>query len=177
MEKGREIRIDQYGNAVLSVSEGKQVLLYGNDITGAIIDDPVEVSMFNANSEKVLGTESKLCGPVTLDIDENTYHQIHASTWHIPDKYKEIDVKQYLLNKCKSDNATRRVETEYKMFEERELLPLLRFLIFLVDHMRENRIVWGVGRGSSVASYCLYLIGIHKVDSIAYELPIEEFLK
>jgi DNA polymerase III alpha subunit len=43
--------------------------------------------------------------------------------------------------------------------------------------MRENDIVWGVGRGSSVASYTLYLIGVHKIDSIKYELDINEFLK
>jgi DNA polymerase III alpha subunit len=177
MDKGREIRIDQYGNAVLSVLEGRQVLLYGNDIEGAFIDDESEVADFNRNSERVLGTESKLAGPVTFDVDEETYHQIHASSWSIPDKYKDIDVKSYLLNKCTSEKTTNRVEKEYAMFEERGLIPLLRFLIFLVDYMRAKRIVWGVGRGSSVASYSLYLIGIHKVDSIGYELPIEEFLK
>jgi DNA polymerase III alpha subunit len=177
MDKGREIRIDQYGNAVLSVIEGRKVLLYGNDIEGAYIDDPKEVEDFNANSERVLGKESKITGPVTLDIDEETYHQIHAESWSIPDKYKSIDVKEYLLNKCKTHKAAERVRKEYQMFEERGLIPLLRFLIFLVDYMREKRIVWGVGRGSCVASYSLYLIGIHKVDSIGYELPIEEFLK
>jgi DNA polymerase III alpha subunit len=34
-----------------------------------------------------------------------------------------------------------------------------------------------VGRGSSVASYVLFLIGVHKIDPIKYELPIEEFFK
>jgi DNA polymerase III alpha subunit len=43
--------------------------------------------------------------------------------------------------------------------------------------MRSNNIVWGVGRGSSVASYVLYLLGVHKVDSIKYGLDIREFLK
>jgi DNA polymerase III alpha subunit len=38
-------------------------------------------------------------------------------------------------------------------------------------------VLWGVGRGSSVASYCLYILGVHKVDSIKYELDIHEFLK
>ena len=47
----------------------------------------------------------------------------------------------------------------------------------LVDVSKENNIVLGVGRGSSVASYILYLLGIHKVDSLAYNLDIKEFLK
>jgi DNA polymerase III alpha subunit len=43
--------------------------------------------------------------------------------------------------------------------------------------MRDNNIVWGVGRGSSVASYVLYLLGIHKIDSIKYNLSPDEFFK
>jgi DNA polymerase III alpha subunit len=50
-------------------------------------------------------------------------------------------------------------------------------LIYIIDTMRKNNIVWGVGRGSSVASYILYLLGVHKVDSVKYNLHIEEFLK
>ena len=63
------------------------------------------------------------------------------------------------------------------MFEERKMMNVLRFLIYLVDTMRKNKIVWGVGRGSSVASYVLFLIGIHKVNSLKYNLDIKEFLK
>jgi DNA polymerase III alpha subunit len=63
------------------------------------------------------------------------------------------------------------------LFQERNMFDLLRFLVYIVDVMREHDIVWGVGRGSSVASYVLYLIGIHKIDSIFYDLDIEEFLR
>jgi DNA polymerase III alpha subunit len=48
---------------------------------------------------------------------------------------------------------------------------------YIVDTLRANNIVWGVGRGSSVASYVLHLIGVHKIDSIKYSIPIEEFFK
>ena len=61
-----------------------------------------------------------------------------------------------------------RVCEELKAFEERGMEDLLRYMIYLVDFMRENDIVWGVGRGSSVASYVLYLIGVHRIDSIKY---------
>ena len=54
---------------------------------------------------------------------------------------------------------------------------LLRYMCYLVDFMRENNIVWGVGRGSSVSSYVLFLIGIHKVNSIQYDLDYKEFLR
>ena len=57
------------------------------------------------------------------------------------------------------------------------MIELLHFMKYLVDTLRKNNVVWGVGRGSSVASYILYLIGVHKVDSIKYNLDINEFLK
>jgi DNA polymerase III alpha subunit len=57
------------------------------------------------------------------------------------------------------------------------MIIVLKAMKYLVDTFRENNIVWGVGRGSSVASYALYLIGVHKVDSVKYELPITEFFK
>jgi DNA polymerase III alpha subunit len=70
-----------------------------------------------------------------------------------------------------------RVTEELTLFAQHNMIPLLKYLKYLVDTMRKNNIVWGVGRGSSVASYCLYLIGVHKIDSIKYSLDIKEFLK
>ena len=70
-----------------------------------------------------------------------------------------------------------RVEEEMKLYNSFNLHNVLRFLIYLIDTMRAHGIVWGVGRGSSVASYVLYLIGVHKVNSIKYKLDIHEFLR
>ena len=66
---------------------------------------------------------------------------------------------------------------ELEAFTRRGMHTLLRYMIYLVDFMRENNIVWGVGRGSSVASYVLYLIGVHRIDSIQYDLDWREFLE
>jgi DNA polymerase III alpha subunit len=63
------------------------------------------------------------------------------------------------------------------MYQERNLFDLLRYLKYLVDTMRQNQIIWGVGRGSSLASYVLYLMGIHRIDSMLYELDPAEFLR
>jgi DNA polymerase III alpha subunit len=43
--------------------------------------------------------------------------------------------------------------------------------------MQANRMIWGVGRGSSVASNVLYLLGVHRIDSMFYELDSREFLR
>ena len=66
---------------------------------------------------------------------------------------------------------------ELTMFEERGLFPVIQILIYIVDTMRKHSLVWGVGRGSSVASYVLYILGVHKINSLKYNLDIKEFLK
>lgn len=174
------MRTDKYYNPILTVEEGKRALLYGHDIEGAAFDDEAEVQKFVENSKKVLGEECWIFEDYLLDSSNRSledYHEGRTSRWDIPAKYKEIDVKEYLLDKCLTDEEIERVELEFAMFEERGLIPLLQFLLFIVDYMRDNDIVWGVGRGSSVASYSLYLMGVHKVNSLRYDLPIEEFLK
>lgn len=174
------MRTDKYYNPILTVEEGKRALLYGHDIEGAAFDDKDEVLKFVENSKKVLGEECWIFEDYLLDSSNRSledYHEGRTSRWDIPAKYKEIDVKEYLLDKCLTDEEIERVELEFAMFEERGLIPLLQFLLFIVDYMRDNDIVWGVGRGSSVASYSLYLMGVHKVNSLRYDLPIEEFLK
>jgi len=63
------------------------------------------------------------------------------------------------------------------LFKSHAMMDVLQFLKYMVDTLRENNIVWGVGRGSSVASYVLYLLGVHKVNSIKYNLDPTEFLR
>ena len=99
------------------------------------------------------------------------------SNWFIPDEYKDLDIAEWLLNQCKHEHEMQRVGQELLLYMERDLFMLLRYLKYLVDTLRQHNIVWGVGRGSSVSSYVLYLIGIHRIDSIFFDLDIEEFLK
>jgi DNA polymerase III alpha subunit len=84
---------------------------------------------------------------------------------------------EMLYGMCTTQEQKDRVELELELFIQHGMLDLLFYLKYLVDTMREHKIVWGVGRGSSVASYVLYLIGVHKVDSLKYKLDIHEFLK
>ena len=125
----------------------------------------------------------------TPDFGTDKYNKALAENWFMPDKYKTLDVAQWLFAKVMEEKQTVgvdfiynsdewiRVEQELVEFENREMIPLLQFMIYLVDFMRENGIVWGVGRGSSVASYVLYLIGIHKINSIKYNLDYKEFFR
>ena len=97
--------------------------------------------------------------------------------WHMPEKYYQINVLQWLLDKCQNDEEKLRVQMEYNLFEKKKFIRVLQFLIYFVDTLRANNMVWGVGRGSSVASFCLFLIGVHKINPMLYNLDITEFLR
>tara|TARA_B100002019_G_scaffold293429_1_gene320957 strand:+ start:7705 stop:8226 length:522 start_codon:yes stop_codon:yes gene_type:complete len=115
---------------------------------------------------------------IPLDVDQKTFDSVCQSEWFMPDEYKELDVVAHLYSLCDGDDERfHRVNEELSAFQSREMFNLLRYMIYLVDFMRKNNIVWGVGRGSSVASYVLYLIGVHRIDSIKYNLDWREFLR
>jgi DNA polymerase III alpha subunit len=141
-----------------------------------LCDPSDDVDKFNAAMEEQ-GLD-KLQKYIPLDVDQKTFDSVCQSEWFMPQEYKELDVYTFVMNKAGDDLAElERVEEELAQFKVRGMNNLLRYMIYLVDFMRENDIVWGVGRGSSVASYVLYLIGVHKIDSIQFGLDWREFLR
>jgi len=105
------------------------------------------------------------------------YSYKDANNWWMPEEYQTLDIEQYLLNLITTPQQRERVYAELEEFKNREMLPMLQFLVYMVTELKHNNILWGVGRGSSVSSYILYLIGVHKIDSIKYNLDYKEFLR
>jgi DNA polymerase III alpha subunit len=101
---------------------------------------------------------------------------IDSNQWNIPHDYQTIDIEGFVIAQCPKQNYDR-VIIELNLYKKHNMIPVLKAMKYIVDTFRKNNIVWGVGRGSSVASYVLYLIGVHRIDSIKYNLPIDEFFK
>ena len=114
---------------------------------------------------------------IPLDVDEKTFDGALQSEWFMPDEYKNMDIYSYLEQRCEDTDEVVRLDEEFIEYDKRGMMPLLCYMVYLVDFMRKNNIVWGVGRGSSVASYVLYLIGVHKINSIQFDLDWREFLR
>jgi len=104
------------------------------------------------------------------------FDKICQADWFIPEEYKNLDIEGFLVHVCPKENYQRLIE-ELQEFRARNMLDLLRWLKYFVDTCRANNVVWGVGRGSSVASYVLYLIGVHRIDSLKYKLDWRDFLR
>lgn len=172
------MKYDKFGQAYTTTEELCE-LLYR--------DPAVDLSRFLVEDWDQYNTSVKLTysdlpqvqeyHPLPPDCDIDAFHQMQQSTWHMPAEYLQLDIAKYLLDLCKSEVELQRVGQELLLYQERDLFNLLRYLKYFVDTMRANLVVWGLGRGSSVASYVLYLLGVHRINSIYYDLPIEEFLK
>ena len=169
------ILLDKYSRQVLSENQAVE-MLYADpalDVTNLFLEDG---DQFNRASKK-LHLNMFITQLDEIGVDVAQYHKQNQNNWHMPEKYKQLDIAEYLLKLCTTDAELQRVGTELLLYQERNMFDLLRFLVYIVDVMREQDIVWGVGRGSSVASYVLYLIGVHKIDSLYYDLDIAEFLR
>lgn len=164
---------DQCGRAILNDEGILELIRRNQSLDGIIVEDSEEVQQYNAHSQNKLiiyNDEMKAQSKEEFD-------WINTHVWMTPSEYTNINLHKYLIDKCKTEIERNRVEYELSLYQELDLEPLLRHLIYLINHFRKNNIVWGVGRGSSVSSYILFLIGVHKVDSIKYHLDINEFLK
>lgn len=160
-----------------------QIILSENDLCDLYLKNP------DLTLKKVL-SDMDITFPLSLDINPKPqiikyvkpnsleeFDNNNQNNWLMPDNYKNMDIAKYVLEQCKTDAELQRAGQELLLYQERNMFPLLQYLKYLVDVMREHKIVWGVGRGSSVASFVLFLIGIHKINSLYYDLSIDEFIK
>lgn len=168
---------DKY-EVVVTEDDMLNLIYQGKDVQHIVVEDPGWVEKYKKVSA-LFDIPTTLTYDVESKMDSKEYISdcVAEHNWHIPQEYIELDIHDWLIAKCKTDEERARVNFEYKEFEKRNMIPVLKFLMYFVDTMRNANLIWGVGRGSSVASYILYLMDIHKVDSLKYDIPINEFLK
>ena len=170
------MKYDQYGQTYTTSNELCD-LLYKNpelDISLFQVEDSLEYNRSVADLHAELDLLDSYHS-ISQTVEE--FDRVLQRNWRMPKEYKELDIAAYVLGLCKEEHELQRVGEELILYQERDLFDLLRYLKYLIDTLRKNNIVWGVGRGSSVASYVLFLIGVHKIDSLYYNLNIDEFLK
>jgi DNA polymerase III alpha subunit len=172
------MKTDQYGQMIFDQDDLCNFVMQGQDVTRLelMVDKTVDFEL----AATVLEDPGNLLlwsFPVDSNQSLIEFDTEQQRNWHMPDEYKQLDIAEHVLSLCRSDAELQRVAQELLLYQERDLFHLLRYLKYLVDLMRENNLIWGVGRGSSVSSHVLYLLGVHRIDSIHYNLDIAEFLR
>ncbi len=171
------MKTNMYGQTILSSDNLRELLLQGKNIGHLNVVNDEEIELYNQYQSHLLNHATVFLDAPEEILTFDEFHEQKSEEWLFPAEYQKIDVHKWLLDRCKSHTEIERVNEEYLLYEERNLIMLLRLFIYLVDYLRENKFIWGVGRGSSVSSYILFLIGIHRVDSIKYGLDIRDYLK
>jgi hypothetical protein len=171
------MQLDKYNRRII-VEKDLINLLYNApavDLLHVYLDDP---TTHNNAIDLNYSELSRIQQLKSIDVDPTLWHKQNQQNWFMPDEYKKLDIAAWVLEQCNgNENELQRCGQELLEYAARDLLPLLQYLKYLVDIMRANDIVYGVGRGSSTASFVLYKIGMHRINSITYQLPIEEFFK
>ena len=162
----------------ISVTEQEAFLaLYSGKITSLKNVYVDEVDQYN-QSQAVNADKIPNLSLMADHIDDSAlWDRQNQNSWFMPEEYKNFEIVGFLLNQTTNEEEYQRVVEELELFYQYDMIDLLKYIKYLVDTMRSNNILWGVGRGSSVASYILYLIGVHKINSLKFRLDIREFLK
>jgi DNA polymerase-3 subunit alpha len=170
---------NKFGQLVFSESDVYSLLMQGREIdklTNVTVDTTIDVDQLITTFDDIKSLTTWKT-PVNENRSIEEFHLHQQLNWHMPDEYNQLDIAAYILSLCSTESELQRVGQELLLYQERDLFGLLRYLKYLVDVMKTNHIIWGVGRGSSVASYVLYKMGVHRINSMYYELNPEEFLR
>jgi len=172
------VKINSYGQVTINEDELLESIYAGRikDLADVYIDDLKIIEKYNQsrdiNADRIPALNALLDPKISI----KEFDKINQNNWFMPKDYCP-NLIEYLYGLCTTDEQRDRVSLELELFVKNNMMDVLFYCKYLVDTMREHKILWGVGRGSSVASYVLYLIGIHKIDSLKYNLDIQEFLK
>ena len=169
-----KMKIDQYGQMIFGEQDLVDQIMQGNrELDGYIVDPSAKLSQ----AISVLERMPVLVEHVDQDISVEEFDRGCQQKWHMPESYQQLDIAELVLSMCDTDSELQRCGQELLLYQERDLFNLLRYLKYLIDVMTHNQVIWGVGRGSSVASYVLYKLGVHRIDSLHYDLDPTEFLR
>lgn len=138
--------------------------------------DSEEIQLFNqqvAEAERLLTDADE---PIRLDM-----------SWRLPESYKSIDIGEDVRAALAKNiqrlgyseelqvQAHERIELELAEIKRRGMIEFMATIMYVLAVFREKGVVWGVGRGSSCASYVLFILGLHSVDALKHQIPLEEF--
>lgn len=169
---------NQYGQVLVNEQEAFTAILEGKipNLLDVYLDDETVIEQYNKSRSINADRIPELCILQEPTISIKEFDKENQKEWFMPDNYFP-NLVEWLFEQCQTDDQAIRVSQELELYIQYGMMGLLHYIKYLIDTMRKEGIVWGVGRGSSVASYVLYLIGVHKVDSLKYNLDIREFLK
>lgn len=172
--ENRKLRFD--GVSIVSPEQVAEMLLLGakpHQLRVTHLDEDIEA--FNDNVPD---------DPISVDVGEPVKLDF---SWKLPEPYLSMDLRATIVARAVDrllqlnypDDvqlaASERIQAEFEEIERRGMVEFMKTIIYVLDVFREKGVIWGVGRGSSCASYILFILGLHSVDCIKYNVLMGEF--
>jgi len=149
------MKINDYGQVEISAEEAFQSLYTAKikNLDGVYISNEQDRNQFNLARETNADRFGDLVSLVLPEATIEEFDQDNQQQWFMPEEYKQLDIVEFLLDKTQNETQYQRVVQELELFAQHNMIDVLKYIKYLVDTMRKNNIVCGVGSGSSVASY------------------------
>ena len=97
--------------------------------------------------------------------------------------YDESDLKKIIdgislpRDNTNSKLHNERLQKELDYFNNNNLNYIIVKMYSLIKQFKEDNVIWGVGRGSSCACYIFYLLEVHDINPIKFDIDFREFSK
>ena len=169
----RALRYD--GVSIISPAQVARHLLMGvPPAMLRLVEHDADTERFNEEADEPLA----LAGPEPVKLKFG---------WKLSAEYAHLNIEEYFISRGvdhilkagytadQQVEAMQRISNELTQVHQRGMVEFVRTVIYVLDTFRQHNVLWGVGRGSSCASYLLFLAGLHVVDCIKYDVPMAEF--
>lgn len=164
------------GTSEISSNDILNFIMLNPNVPICVDEITPEIKQYN----KFVKKEEKICIKESNNITEKVWKietEINVEDFVLDKFEKEISDNNWGITSPNVIKRAERVSQELKAFKKHNLMNLLRVLIYIINTLNTKNQVWGVGRGSSVSSYILYLIGVHDVDSVLYNIDFTDFIQ
>lgn len=155
------------GSSVVPTDVLALMILKGESIDGVYVEDSHDSDALQAVYGVDCGISDDEIPQIVLPTHETTEEAVDELVQRIleSDRFEE------------TDSFVSRVEREMEFFKETNNIAFLLGVSDLIEKFKESGVVWGVGRGSACASLILYILHVHDINPIEYDINFSELSK
>jgi len=154
------------GESVLSSFSYARRILNGEPVDGVLVMRDVHSDKFESLNGISISSE-------LVDFDPEPLPHEHTDD-ELSELIQYIERSERFMG---TDDEIDRISLELDYFIRTLNIPFILECKKLIDKFKEDDIIWGVGRGSSCASYICFLLEINDVNPIKYNIPFNELSK